>query len=733
MIPIYLELKDFVSHIHSSVDFTKFNKALIVGSSEGDPNIANGVGKTTLMNAIRFALFGKSPFSNRTKVVRHGADTCFVEFMFDKGDEIFKISRRLTAKTGLMTVEFCKKDGEKWDFEGLTCDTPSKTSQKIIDIIGMNDETFVNISYFRQNDISHFTSGNSTKRKEILKEGLRINIWDEYQEVSKNQEKVINQKILLLDEKIKFFGDLENDIGVINSEILNKNTKLEQTKKTLIYTEGLLKKHNDVISGLELSIATKNSINPDGLKIELTKISEKANNIRCSKDKIMPLIKSNEEKIADIEKKNLEISKINYKNYKSVLITDHKERDILCKDFLLTYNEDVPNIKYYNNDLSEFRNSYDICLKSLNELNFDLKQLLALEPGSECPTCLSVIENPHAIAQKRLVKQTDIENSIEKNNNIIKDLEIKIRECELFIKNAEKLSIEIEKNKFLLLKSETLLKELVNSNNKHHEELKGLLSEWNNLKSRKEEILKILSDSQLGNYETDLKNAILEKERLDLEYDKVKELIMTTSIELGHLAGNKKNIENKLSEKITLSKERDVLISDLIIYSKLSTAFGKDGIQAIIMENITEDLKQYTNSILKDIYHKSISVDFITQKQGVNGSWKESFEIVIFINNEEYDFEDVSGGEQVRISVAIRLALSQLLMQRVGSNIQFILFDEVDQALDKHGLEALFNVINELSRNFKILVISHNDYMKEKFEDIITVHMNSEGSILKLN
>ena len=49
MIPIKLTLSNFISHIHSTLDFTKFNSALIVGYFEGNPNISNGLGKTALV------------------------------------------------------------------------------------------------------------------------------------------------------------------------------------------------------------------------------------------------------------------------------------------------------------------------------------------------------------------------------------------------------------------------------------------------------------------------------------------------------------------------------------------------------------------------------------------------------------------------------------------------------------------------------------------------------------
>jgi DNA repair exonuclease SbcCD ATPase subunit len=68
MIPIKLIIINFGPHSHSTLDFTKFNSALIIGSYEGDPDIANGLGKTLLIDSIRFALFGKTDYNVKTKV-----------------------------------------------------------------------------------------------------------------------------------------------------------------------------------------------------------------------------------------------------------------------------------------------------------------------------------------------------------------------------------------------------------------------------------------------------------------------------------------------------------------------------------------------------------------------------------------------------------------------------------------------------------------------------------------
>jgi exonuclease SbcC len=205
---------------------------------------------------------------------------------------------------------------------------------------------------------------------------------------------------------------------------------------------------------------------------------------------------------------------------------------------------------------------------------------------------------------------------------------------------------------------------------------------------------------------------------------------MEVNVKKGLFLGRMEDIEKRISERDTLISQQNVLIKDINVYKNLSKAFGSDGIPAIIVENIVEDLKNYTNSLLNTICYESMRIDFITQKQTGSG-WKEQFDIKIYMGGSELDFDDLSGGEQVRVSIALRLAVSQLLTRRVGSNVRFILFDEVDQSLDKAGIDALADTIEELSKTLKILVITHNETMKGKFENIITIQKGPNGSVLE--
>lgn len=732
MIPVKLTLINFISHLHSTLDFTKFRLALIVGSYEGNPNIANGIGKTSIMDAIRFALFGRSRFNTKTKLVKRGKESCQVEFIFSVAGEVYKIVRKLSVKTGIITVDFSKRAGNDWIFKGWTCDTPTQTNNKIIELIGMNDETFVNISYFRQNDVSGFTSANATKRKEILKECLKLNIWDEYQKVSKESERFLNQQLLNVEDRLQFLGDIEGEIKAIDKKIKEKKSLLDSAKNEMIEVEDALKECNDNIADTEISIVKKGMINSKDLKLELSEINERETEISLRKDKIQDLTKINNELLSKANNDCNLLNKRKIQYFNDILITDHRNRDEIVSEFSKSSSDSVPIILYNSKSLEKNQVERDKIKKIIDENNFDLKKLLTLEPGNECPTCLSIIENPQGIIKRRNTKKKFLENRIIEQGILLKEIDSLIKIESDMIKKAEIAYVEIERTNLIIAKRMATISEIENEYERNQRELKNLSDEWQRLKNKKKNITTVIDGI---NNKTNLNENLSQlndlRKKIEIKLNFSKENIMKFSLECGNLAGHRESLERKLSEKQILDNKKNELSSSIAVYSKLTSAFGKDGIQAIIMENITEDLRQYTNSILKSIYYKPISIDFITQRKTSTGTWREDFEILINIDNETYDFEDISGGEQVRVSIALRLALSQILMRRVGSNIQFILFDEVDQSLDKHGLEALYETILELSKEFKILVISHSDYMKEKFENIITVHMNSSGSVLR--
>lgn len=733
MIPIKLIMENFISHMHSEIDFTQFNAALIIGASDGNVKVANGVGKTSIFDSIRFALYGKTRFSKKEKVIKYGKASCKVTFIFYMDDVLYKVERSMNRKTTLINVGFYKMENDEWVHEGFTCDTPTATTSKIESIVGMSHDTFVNCIYFRQNDISGFAGARPNKRKEVLKEILQIGFWDKLQEIAKEHEKsLISQRDLIID-RLDLLGNIEKQEEEAKEKLKDTKENLEKYKLKAIELEKAIENNNEKIGKLEIILSKKDD-KPNKLELEgkLQEISSRLEEVKETRDAIKREVQKNNEMVANahndmyyLEKKLLDLAK-------DILMVEHKGRKKAETIFRLSCKEAVPAPLFTINDLTLKKRERDKHHRSVDLLKAQLTQLTSLQPGKRCPICLSEIENIVDVIQRREAKAKFLQNQITELEQRVAEIENLIQKEENLLDKANVAVVEVERLELMISKRNAESTNSQEKNDNLREKFNVLADEWKRLKAEKIRIASFIDAlTNTDSCQSELNTAQKKKESLSQKLTAIRENIMSSSIQVGHFEANLEEIERKISEKQTLLTRKNQLTDEIEIYAEVSKAFGRDGIQAIIMENVTEDLKNYTNSILKDICSELMSVNFVTQRQTGLGTWKEDFNISIMVGNNEMDFDDLSGGEQVRVSIAVRLALSRLLMQRIGSNVKFLLLDEVDQALDSQGVEALSDAILALSKEFKIMLITHNEAMKEKFEHVITVLKGSVGSVIR--
>lgn len=176
------------------------------------------------------------------------------------------------------------------------------------------------------------------------------------------------------------------------------------------------------------------------------------------------------------------------------------------------------------------------------------------------------------------------------------------------------------------------------------------------------------------------------------------------------------------------------------IYQELAIAFGKNGIQALMIENLLPHLEAQTNQILSRLTGNQLHVQFLTQKASKSSlsSKKETkfidtLEIIIADANGTRSYETYSGGEAFRINFSIRLALAKLLAQRAGTALQLLIIDEGFGTQDGDGCEKLIAAINAISSDFAcILAVTHLPQFKEAFETRIEISKTEEGSQIKI-
>ncbi|MBW4545619.1 MAG: exonuclease subunit SbcC [Symplocastrum torsivum CPER-KK1] len=175
------------------------------------------------------------------------------------------------------------------------------------------------------------------------------------------------------------------------------------------------------------------------------------------------------------------------------------------------------------------------------------------------------------------------------------------------------------------------------------------------------------------------------------------------------------------------------------VHQELASAFGKNGIQALMIENILPQLEAETNNILSRLTGNQLHVQIVTQKAGRRATKKttkliDTLDILIADASGTRPYETYSGGEAFRINFSIRLALARLLAQRAGTSLQMLIVDEGFGTQDSDGCDRLIAAINAIASDFScILTVTHMPQFKEAFQTRIEVRKNQQGSHLSLS
>ena len=169
-------------------------------------------------------------------------------------------------------------------------------------------------------------------------------------------------------------------------------------------------------------------------------------------------------------------------------------------------------------------------------------------------------------------------------------------------------------------------------------------------------------------------------------------------------------------EKKEISKELKKSKKEQNIYEKLIVAFGKNGIQALIIENALPEIEEEANNLLAKLTNNSTQISIESLRDLKSGGIKETLDIKISDELGIRDYELYSGGEAFRIDFSLRIALSKLLTRRAGTKLRTLVMDEGFGTQDEEGLDNLVQAIQSISDDFdKILVITHLESIKNAF------------------
>ncbi len=203
------------------------------------------------------------------------------------------------------------------------------------------------------------------------------------------------------------------------------------------------------------------------------------------------------------------------------------------------------------------------------------------------------------------------------------------------------------------------------------------------------------------------------------------------------LGGVKAKLE-RCAELETRKKEKESQLREAeklgTVYRELAQAFGKKGIQAMLIEMALPEIENEANKLLSRMTDNRMHVKMETQRATKKGDVLETLDINISDELGTRNYEMFSGGEAFRIDFAIRIALSKLLAHRAGAALPTLIIDEGFGTQDSTGIDKLKEAINSIQDDFqKILVITHIAELRDAFPTRIEVVKTAEGSTIEVS
>lgn len=388
-----------------------------------------GAGKTTIFDAISYALYGEASGNYRENTTLRSkyasADTpTFVELEFEYNNEIYKINRNPEYPRPNKRGEGFTKQSANAELvmpDGSVITKIKEVNAKVEEIIGINKNQFSQIAMIAQGDFRKLLNCETNERSKIFRKifktepyhNIEIKLSSLFNELKRNREKeksgieqYINQlkcnendTLSLELERAKSGDVLIEDVIKLAGEIINKDTlEYTKTQKNIESINEEIEKINSNIKLYENQEATKKAYAEASAKLEELKTK------RNDCEKAYKSAEAQRERLDDLTRKN---NLINSKMPK--------------------YDE----LKSLENSINERTQSFE---KSNNLLKLKQQEITLLEKEiDEKSKALEEVKGADLLVQKLTAQKEEIKKKAE----ALKELKTEIDRCKTEQKNLK--------------------------------------------------------------------------------------------------------------------------------------------------------------------------------------------------------------------------------------------------------------------------------------------------------
>ena len=833
----------------TDVDFRSIRTACLSGE--------NGAGKSALLEAMTWAIWGKCRASSGRDIVTVGESQVEVTFDFQLGDRAYRVFRRQSvgARTST-TLEFyilSDDSGESDDWHAITGDSTRETDRKIVETLRLDYDTFINSAFLMQGKADAFTEKPPGERKRVLASILNLGDYDELLAAARDRERNLRARaqqmtgqIDRIAERIAGKPEIERELDFLSARLIESSNVVEVLESEVQAMQETLSAMSAILNNREAAerrqqrlaarltelqqadaadqarLASLSELLAKSATIETNytsllkwrdianrqadilrqrqpletrlrelerSIEQKRNTLQRQLDMLMAQLDQSQQNVSALELKQSELASLTKEidlagdltsdlgNARNALRARESEQAALeaeCRSLRAAMNDIKANMDLLTTGEAEC----PVCRRPISSLEHQhveelwtgegtrlgntfrahrdrLKELDRLIPESAAAiTALErqqeAINNRKTVASRLrqevaalpalkeqaldLKRRSDEAAAQLEQRAFARDLETEIREFETKLNELAydpEASAEAMRQMGPLQRAEHDYSELQTARTSlsHIQESianrRGAVEDvTHELESLQEELN--LMATQLAD-EPDLRarfnqrSDALQKARAERDH---------VQSRFGAVSGQMKQLDELADELQEIQKSRDGFTFDADACRELTFAFGRNGIQAMIVETILPELEDEANRLLSRMTSSHLQVRFRSTRQAVsNDNIIETLDIIIRDEAGERPYALYSGGEAFRVDFAIRVALSKLLARRAGTTIDMLIIDEGFGTQDVRGRDGLIEALRTVEQDFAtILVITHIDDVRDMFPTRINITKTEDGS-----
>jgi len=686
-----IALINFLSHKQTVLEISEQDQIVLDGNS--------GSGKSSIFEAITWGLYGEGRASN-TELIHKGAEKAEVYLYFFDGPQNYSLKRAVTNKGKQSLTVVC--NGEELQ-KGTMRDLQAYLER---DVYRASYLLFSNSVAYIQGNANTFVAQTATKRKELLLELAECGDFDDLYQRTRTVANNIQSEVISIQARLSTFAEIIKDRESVLAEEPEVTAKLQKVNEEILVMQSALEatkqKHYGLKNKIDTASATKGTIAT-----------------------LQAQIKEAEDLLATVATKAAEIAAD-----EAFIATEQeiKERfnavSASAEEITLLYNNAVAGDRERARILGEKPaiSNYDAVITQLEKQRESLTSGKQCPAGDACPFMKEIVSQVAAVEASlteikgKQISETYLLQEWQQRYDAIPVFDMSHLEKRRNEVGAQMVSVNDE-----LRRLDDASRRLLVSREQQTRAGSANL-QLPALRTTLETLVK--SSMDVTEYEKEL--AIVEQtmkqEETALLGKNAEKMVIEGRLAL--IENAKKDIVTMRADSESITKQIEEKSAQLNDLSVLQDAFGSKGIKTVVIDYILPTLEHRINTILSQMSEFQVQLSTQAEKTSGDGAKEGLFINIVNEMGEVMSFENYSGGEKLRIVIAISEALAGL--QRFG----FRLFDEALLSLDENSLEGLLRVLGQLLARFpQVMCISHITEVKEVFPRRVLVRKMNGVSV----